>query len=443
MDGMIVGIVIAVALVVLAYALRNLIVLVKPNAVAVITGRSGDTEARSAGYRFISGGRTFRIPLIQEVSYLPLTTMSIPVDVREAPSSGYIPLNVRAIANVKIASQPSEALHAAAERLLGMQTPEMAKLAEETLTASLRGVLSRMTPEEVNQDREAFEREIVQEANHELLKLGFGLDNFKIQHISDNAGYLDAVGRVKTAEVIKNASIAEAERRSETQQREAEARRAAEVAQAQADLAIAEARNRLRVRQAELNREAETTERTAAVSAQQAEVVAQQQMESERIELQRKRLQADVVEPAEAARRQAEHAAAAEAAPIREKGRAHAEVLELLFAQIRAGGPEALQVFMAEKMREMLPALATTMKDIDIERLLIIDNGGGDGVATAANQRAQAVYGVLEGLAARFGVDLANVLRGAADRTGGLPVESIATAPRGETDGKTTVVLPK
>ena len=152
MIPLIAGGVIAAAALALILALKNLIVLVRPNMVAVITGRSGRDEANK-NYRFVTGGRTFRIPVIQDVSYLPLTTMSIPVDVKDAPSKGYIPLHVRAIANVKIASTPAEALHAAAERLLGMGMSEMARLAEETLTANLRGVLSRMTPEEANYDR--------------------------------------------------------------------------------------------------------------------------------------------------------------------------------------------------------------------------------------------------------------------------------------------------
>jgi flotillin len=351
--------------------------------------------------------------------------MSIPVDVKDAPSMGYIPLHVRAIANVKIASTPDEALHAAAERLLGMRMEQMASLAEETLTANLRGVLSRMTPEDVNYDREAFEREIAAEAKMELLKLGFALDNFKIQQISDNAGYLEAVGKVKTAEVVKNAAVAQAQRQSETHQQEAESRRAAEVARAEAALAIAEAQNKLRVRQAELNREAETAERTAAVQAQKAEVVVQQALEQERIELQKKRLQADIVEPAEAERKRAESMAAAAAAPIRESGRAQAEVLELLYAQIARGGSDGMRVFMAEKLREMLPVVVQTAKDIDVERLVIVDGGDGNGISAAANQRANAAYTLMEGLASRFGLNIDSVMQGLA---------APRTAPLAETD---------
>jgi flotillin len=81
---LVIGGVVALAILALVVTLKNFIVLVRPNMVAVITGRTGGDEA-AKNYRFVSGGRTFRIPVIQDVSYLPLTTMSIPVDVRMPP----------------------------------------------------------------------------------------------------------------------------------------------------------------------------------------------------------------------------------------------------------------------------------------------------------------------------------------------------------------------
>jgi flotillin len=318
---------------------------------------------------------------------------------------------VKAVANVKIASAPEEVLYAAAERLLGLSDEQIVRLAEETLTANLRGVMSTMTPEEVNEDRDKFATEITHEAEKDLQKMGFHLDTLKIQHIGDNAGYLEAVGRVKTAEVVKNATVAEAERQSETRQRQAEARRAAEVAEAEANLAVADAQNRLRVRQAELDREAETAEKTAAVEAHRAEVIAEQALENARIELQRRRLQADVVEPAEARRKEAEHNAVADAASIRENGRAQAEVLNLLFSEIRSGGENGFQIFMAEKLPELFGQAVGAVKDIDIDRLVVFDGGSGDGIATAANQRVNASYLFLEQLAQRFGLDFEQVLR--------------------------------
>jgi flotillin len=409
---LIVGGAIAFAMLVLVMTVKNLIVIVPSNRLALIMGRRTVMEARSMGFRVIRGGRTLRIPFIEDVRWLPLNTIQIMIDVREAPSKGYIPLNVKAVANVKIASAPEEVLYAASERLLGLADEQITRLAEETLTANLRGVLSTMTPEEVNEDREKFATEILFEAEKDLQKMGFHLDTLKIQHIGDNSGYLEAVGRVKTAEVIKNATVAEAQRQSEARQQQAEARRAAEVAEAQANVAIANAHNALRVRQAELDREAETAEKTAVVSAQQAEAVAQQELEEARIELQRRRLQADVVEPAEARRKEAEQRAIAEAASIRENGRAQAEVLRLMYHEIRSGGENGFQVFMAEKLPELFGQAVHALKDIDIDRLVVFDGGAGDGLANAANQRVNASYLVLEQLAQRFGLDFEQVLRG-------------------------------
>jgi flotillin len=422
---LIVGGAIAFALLVVVATVKRLIVIVPSNRLALVMGRRTQVETRSLGFRVIKGGRTMRVPFIEEVRWLPLNTIQIMIDVRDAPSKGYIPLNVKAVANVKIASAPEEVLYAASERLLGLSDEQITRLAEETLTANLRGVMSTMTPEEVNEDRDKFATEILSEAEKDLQKMGFHLDTLKIQHIGDNAGYLEAVGRVKTAEVIKNATVAEAQRQSETRQKQAEARRAAEVAEAEANLAVADAQNRLRVRQAELDREAETAEKTAVVFAARAEAVAQHELEQARIELQRRRLQADIVEPAEASRKQAEQAAIADAASIRENGRAQAEVLKLLYEEIRKGGENGFQIFMAEKLPELFGQAVHALKDIDVDRLVVFDGGSGDGLANAANQRVNASYLVLEQLAQRFGLDFEQVLHGALKIKDAVPVDAI------------------
>jgi flotillin len=410
---MIVGGAIAFAVIVLIATIKRLIVIVPSNRLALIMGRSSKVEGRTAGFKVLKGGRTLRIPFIEDVHWLPLHTMQIMIDVKEAPSKGYIPLNVKAVANVKIASAPEEVLYAASERLLGLTEEQINRLAEETLTANLRGVLSTMTPEEVNEDRDKFATEILSEAEKDLQKMGFHLDTLKIQHIGDNAGYLEAIGRVKTAEIVKNATVAEAERESETRQRQAEARQAAEIAEAEANLAVANAQNKLRVRQAELSQEAETVEKTAVVAALKAEAIAQQELEQARIDLQRRRLQADIVEPAEAKRKAEEQLAIAEAASIRENGRAQALVLELLFEQISKGGERGFQVFMAEKLPELFGQAVGALQNMDVDRLVVFDGGSGDGLANAANQRVNASYLVLEQLAQRFGVDFETVLKSA------------------------------
>ncbi len=418
--GVVVG-----ALLVLVATIKSLIVIVPPNSAAIITGRSRRlADGRGVGYRTVIGGRTLRVPIIEDVSYMHLATIPIELMVSNAFSKGGIPLSVQAIANVKVASEPETTFNNGVERLLGKSVAQIEELAKETLSANLRGVLSTLSPEEVNEDRLKFAAELLQEADQDLQKLGLQLDTLKIQNVTDDVGYLAAVGRAKTAQVLKGAQIAEAQNQAETKQRQAEAMQVAELSKTQADIAVAAAHNELRVKQAELNRLAETAERVAQVEAQRAEVEAQQNLESQRVELQKRRLLADVVEPAEAHRKAAELHARAEAAPILENGKAQVEVLRLLYSQISNAGEQGFAVFMAEKLPLLLGTAVEAVKGIDIDRIVIMDGGGGDGVANAANQKINAAYKTLEGLGSAMGIDIQTLLQNASKR-----IEPPATVP--------------
>lgn len=420
------------AIVALLVTVKALIVIVPPNTAAVITGRSRIlTDGRGVGYRTVIGGRTLRVPIIEQVAWMPLSTIPIELNVTNAFSKGGIPLSVQAVGNIKVASEPENTFNNGVERLLGKHVDEIEELAKETLSANLRGVLASMTPEEVNEDRLKFAAQLLEEADQDLQKLGLQLDTLKIQNVTDEVGYLAAVGRAKTAQVLKGAQIAEADNEAETRQRQAEAMRIAEVAKAEAEIAVASARNELRVKQAQLNQLSETTEKVAKVEAQRAEVEAQQHLEQQRVELQKRKLLADVVEPAEAQRKAAELRARADAAPILENGKAQVEVLKMLYAQINTAGDQGFAVFMAEKLPVLLGTAVDAVKGIEIDRLVVMDGGAGDGVANAANQRVNAAYKTLEGLGSAFGIDIQTVLQQAAKRVD-APRIPVAAPPSGE-----------
>lgn len=424
--------VVITALVGLLVTVKALIVIVPPNSAAVITGRSRLlADGRGVGYRTVIGGRTIRIPIIEQVAWMHLATIPIELNVQNAFSKGGIPLSVQAVGNIKVASEPESTFNNGVERLLGKHVDEIEQLAKETLSANLRGVLASMTPEEVNEDRLKFAAQLLEEADQDLQKLGLQLDTLKIQNVTDEVGYLAAVGRAKTAQVLKGAQIAEADNEAETKQRQATAMRVAEVSRAEAEIAVASARNELRVKQAQLNQQAETTERVAKVEAERAEVEAQQELESQRVELQKRRLLADVVEPAEAQRKAAELRARADAAPILENGKAQVEVLKMLYAQINNAGEQGFAVFIAEKLPALLSTAVEAVKGIEIDRLVVMDGGAGDGVSNAANQRVNAAYRTLEGLGSAFGIDIQAVLQQAVKRVEpARAVEPPAGGPR-------------
>ena len=401
-----------VVIIVVIVTIKNLIVIAPPNQAAVLTGRNRMLQdGQKVGYRSISGGRTFRVPIIERVQPMNLETIPIDVLVSNAFSKGNIPLNVEAIANVKIASQPEWVFNNAVERLLGKTDDEIRSLAQDTLTGNLRGVLATLTPEEVNEDRLGFAKALAEDAGEDLASLGFHLDVLKIQNVSDERGYLEAIGREKSAEAIRQAEIAEAQAEADTREAQAEARRRAEVREAAASIKVAEARNSLRVRQAELDREGETAEKIARVQAQQAEVEAEQVLEMKRVEREEQRLRADIVEPAKAEKMAAFARAEAEAAPILERGKAQVEVLRRLYAEVGAGGDTAFAVFMAEKLPELLEIAVGAVEGVDIDRVVVMDGGHGEGVSNALNQRVKGAYGTMEGLASVLGLDIQKVLK--------------------------------
>jgi flotillin len=422
------GGVLLVLVLVLLLSVAKLIVIAEPNEAVVLTGRK-------EGYRIVRGGRTFRVPLIERVSRIPLRTIPIEVKVENAFSRGGIPLEVQGIANVKIASDPPAVFNNAVERLLDLDIKEIHRIAKDTLEGNLRGVLATLSPEEVNEDRLKFANELIEEADSDLKRLGLQLDMLKIQNVTDRVGYLESIGRAKNAEILRIASVAEAESMAETREKEAESRRRSEVANAQAQVTIAEAQNVLRVRQAELQQESASKEKIGVAEAERAKVLAEQRVEEARVELQRRRLQADVIEPAEAEKRAAELRAEGEAALIRERGMAQVQVFEALLARMSQGGDDALRIYMAEKLPGLFQQAADSLDEIKIDRLVVLDREG-DGVSRVANQKPAAILGMIEQVAGGLGLDMDAVLRNYAGRDG---------APQGrraEDRGERLEVLP-
>ena len=412
MTGLILGAVLAVVVLVILTTIRSLIIICPPNRVAVISGRSRQlSDGRTVGYRAIRGGRTLRVPLLERVSWMELNTIPIEVSVANAYSKGAIPLHVQGIANVKVSSVEG-LLQNSVERFLEVPQSEIAAIAKETLEANLRGVLATLTPEEVNEDRLKFAQTLIEEADDDIKTLGLELDVLKIQNVTDEVGYLDSVGRRQTAEVLKEARVAEAQRKAEAEESEALSRQRAEIATAQADLKIVEQQNALRVRQAELEAIAGAAEAEAKVAGEKAKVVAEQALEAERVQLETRRLEAYVIAPARADMEAKELAAKADAAKIIEQGNAEIEVFRRLVEQYKAAGAEAQRVFVLRMLPELVDKIVSTVAAVDIDRVSIIDSGGqGTGIPGFMGQLPAAVIGLIEQVENATGVDLLKALQ--------------------------------
>lgn len=368
-------------------------------------GHQGDRG--EVGFRIVRGGRAIRIPMLEVVDRMNLTNMAIELSVTNAYSRGGVPLKVQAVANVKIpADEPL--LHNAIERFLGYTREHIMRVAKDTLEGNLRGVIAELTPEEINQQKVKFQQQLIEEADKDLHRLGLMLDNLQIQNISDEVGYLGAVGRVRSASVNRNAKIAEVHASASALVQKARNTMQAEIAKIETDMQVAQKENERRIIEAKTKREAMISEVLGQVQAQVAEARAQQLAWNARVEQVRRKLQADVVAPAQAEKAKAEQMAKADAATISAQGRATATALKSLSTAYQAGGQNARESLLVQKLLPVFAQLTSTMKAIKIDRLTVLPQGSGQAgmgaaiVATNEQVRAATGLDVLSGLQKRM-----------------------------------------
>lgn len=387
--------------------IKNVFYVCQPNEVLIFSGREHRLGDMVVGYRVIKGGNAIRVPILETVDRIDLTNMIIDLTVKNAYSRGGIPLTVQAVANVKIPGE-MPLLHNALERFLARSREEIMQIARETLEGNLRGVLATLTPEQVNMDKEAFASKLTEEAEHDLNRIGIVLDTLKIQNVGDEVGYLDAIGRMRSAHARRNAQIAEALTQSSAAEVKWRNYMQGEVSKLDAQMNIARKENERRIADATTRREAVIAEQIAEVQALTAQARAEIGMQEARIEQVRLRLQADIVQPAEARKNAAVAKAKADATRIVEQGKATAGVLTNLAATYRASGASARDVLLMQKLVPLTHLVAGTIGELKVDRLTVI---GGGASGTSGGSLAQTIVGASEQIRAATGVDLTEVAR--------------------------------
>ena len=392
-----------------------------PNEMLIFSGKTRELpDGTTVGYRIIKGGRTFQLPIIETVKSMSLETMPIEIELNGALAQGIIPLNVAGMANIKVAGTQEQGSSNAVERFLGKKREEIAHIAQETLEGSLRGVLATLTPEEANSERLKFAQEVMNQASEDFRTLGLVLDTFKIQSVSDSQRYLEAIGRKKNAEVQRDARIAEAESESEARKVTAAARNEASVAEAEAEMITVEAQNRLRVTNAELEVTSNQAEAAAKVAGDIARAEQENTLEEVRIDLNKKRYQADVVVPAAAAKEASELRAVGEAAKILQDGKATADAVKLMREQWDQGNTKEL--FLLQLFPGIVDKVSRVVaENLHIEKLTVVDSGNGNGVPQLVRGLTGSVISIIEEIKTATGLDIPDLLSRKDEETSQIP----------------------
>ncbi len=356
--------------------------------ILVVYGKVGGDGAQGRlSARCTHGGAAFIWPVIQDYQFLDLTPMPIEIKLEGALSKQNIRVNTPATFMVGISTEPG-VMENAAERLLGLEMNAIAELARDIIFGQMRVVIATMPIEEINADRDKLIMNITESLEVELKKIGLRLINVNIQDITDESGYIEALGREAAAHAINQAKIqvAEKERDGAIGSAKADQDKRVQVATAMAKavegenlaaVQIAQSGAARREKEAEAQRLAVAAEKVKSAEALQesykaeesaerqrakreeaaatAIIIVQAEIERRKIEVMAEAMKRQVELQAEAEKRRVELLAAAEAERLRVTRQGEADGLKAVM-QAQAAGIKAQLDAKAEGFRNIVQA---------------------------------------------------------------------------------------
>lgn len=376
--------------------------------ILVIYGKVGtaqDGSQRSA--KCIHGGAAFIWPVIQAYEYLDLTPMTIQVDLRNALSKQNIRVDVPSRFTVGISTETG-VMQNAAERLLGIKIDEIKQIAEDIIFGQMRLIIATMDIEEINSDRDKFLEAVSSNVETELKKIGLRLINVNVTDITDESGYINALGQEAAAKAINDAKISVADANRVGAIGSAEADRDMRISVSKSDseaitgeneakARIAESDATRREKEAEAQKRAIAAENIAKAKAQEESYEAQKAAEEARAHYEQAKLEADVIIKTEIEKKKLELEAEAQAEQVRRlaKGEADATLLrmqaeadgakEILMKQAEgfrelvhsAGGEanDAIRLMIADKLEEITRIQVDAIKNLQIDKITVWDSG--------------------------------------------------------------------
>jgi flotillin len=368
-----------------------------PNEVLIISGRRPHKgpDGKTVGYRIVRGGGTYVRPFREKVARLSLELMQFDVRTGETYSMHGVPVQVDGVCMVKV--DPSDqGIQLAAEEFLSRGRDDIARTAQQAVEGHLRAAVGAHSIEDIYRERAKLVDATKGLSAPDLSKMGLEIVSLTIRQITDKQGYLEALGRPRTAQVKRDAvrGEAEAEReakaarytadsqieesRRDFELQKASFKQAGQAARAEADLAydLQRAITQQQVRAQEL--QVEIVERQKAIELMEAEV---QRRVNE--------LEAEVIEPAKSEARKIEALAearkeelaaqgAGEADAVRLRGMAEAEAM-LAKANAWSNYSDAA---IADRLLSILPQLAAAVSEplAKTDRIVMFGGDGNGGV---------------------------------------------------------------
>jgi len=412
----------------------------------------------------LHGGAAFVWPVIQAFDYLDLTPMQIEIPLDGALSKQNIRVNTPSSFTVGISTDPG-VMSNAAERLLGQPLSAIETLASDIIFGQMRVVIATMDIEAINADRDQLIERITQGVEGELTKVGLKLINVNIKDITDDSGYLDALGKEAASRATNDAKIQVAQRERDGNIGEAEAQRdqRTQVSAAQATavegenlakVKVAESDALRREREAEAERLASAAEKVKQAQALEEAYSSERKAEQVRAEREKATQHANVVVPAEIEKAKIETLAEADAEKIRRLKKGEADGIQALMEAEAKGTLAALQakaqgfgeivqssggeaddatlLLVTEQLPQLIEEQVKAISNLKIDSVTVWDSGKGEG---GKNDTADFVSGLvgalppLHALTKNVGIELPEFLGKLSDN----PVEAAKIIEKAKT----------
>lgn len=280
--------------------------------------------------KILIGKAGFRIPFLQRLDKLSLRVFQVDIKTDEAiPTSNFINIRVDGVANLKISSDP-QLLERAAESILNMSEENLIKQVQQVLQGNMREIVGTVDIKKLVQDRQGVANSVKENVVPDMAKMGIEVVNFNIQSFADDNHVIENLGIDNIAQISKDAAIAKANADRDVTIAKSSAEEAANRSRVEANQKIIEQNTILSLRESELKQQTDTAKaqadaaykieeqkrlqeiNIAQINADIAKRERMVELENREVEIQEKKLAAEINKVAEAKKYAAQQEAEAD-----------------------------------------------------------------------------------------------------------------------------------
>lgn len=255
------------AAVIIAISVTGLVIasrwkVVPPNGIGVFYGKNYSVKDSSGtlvkrGFKIVTGGGQFLIPVLERYKVMSTEAFQVSIEESGVPTAKNVPVTIEAMATCRISANPDEQANAV-QAFLDKTGDVITKTISEILRGHVRSIIAKLSVEQILRDRAEFNKQVLEESADEFKRLGIQIITLVVQDVSDDEGYIKALGKKETSAIIRDAAIATAEAEKDTKIKVSHTQREAAEVAAQNAVMVADAEKIRDVQVAEFKVQTET-----------------------------------------------------------------------------------------------------------------------------------------------------------------------------------------